>query len=389
MEDSGKEQNPPAPEVEDAGKWSRTFGGAGYEMPHPVQQTSDGGYIVGGGSGSFGPGAYNGWIVKLDRFGHEQWNRAFGAAQSDEVRSLQQTSDGGYILAGTTFSFGKGGGDAWLIRTDPDGKALWSRTFGYSSYEIAHAVEETPDGGFILSGQIDSYGAFPGNAFLLKTDEDGNEQWSGWYGGLDYDTSFCSRQTSDGGTILAGETRSYGQGKTDVYLVKTDGEGVEAWSTTFGGPDADGAHCVQQTSDGGFILAGGTESFGEGMFDGWLIKTDAGGAEQWSRTFGGSRNDILFFVEQTADGGYVASGATYSSGAGSGDCWLVRTDENGNELWSRLFGGPGLDESFWMDQTNDGGFVLSAVTESFGAGAGDFWVIKTDAQGNAPPSPSR
>jgi len=371
-----------------ASTWNRTYGGMALEAAHPVQQTAEGGYIVGGGSWSFGSGTYDAWVVKLDPFGNELWSRAFGGEEGDEVRSLQQTSDGGYILAGVTISFGIGGGDAWLVRTDVEGNEQWNRTFGGYRYDIAHAVEETADSGIIVAGHTSSFGAALGNAFLLKTDKNGNEQWSQSYGGPNYETAFAARQTSDGGYVLAGETRSLSRGGADLYLVKTDGEGAEMWTATFGGPATDGAHSVQQTSDGGYILAGGTESFGEGMFDGWLIKTDTGGIEQWSRTFGGSGNDILFYAEQTPDGGYIASGATYSSGAGGGDYWLVRTDHEGNELWGRTFGGPGRDESYWLDQTNDGGVILSGMTDSFGAGEGDFWVIKTDSEGNAPAVPS-
>ncbi len=109
----------------------------------------------------------------------------------------------------------------------------------------------------------------------------------------------------------------------------------------------------------------------------------------WNRTFGGSENDILFYAEQTVDGGYIASGTTYSYGAGGGDYWLVRTDAEGNELWNRTFGGAGQDESYWFDQTADGGIILSGMTDSFGAGGGDFWIIKTDSEGNAPAEPSR
>jgi len=368
--------------------WSRTYGGAGFDLAHPVQQTSDGGYIVGGGSWSYGPGTYDGWIVSLDPRGKERWSRAYGGGEGEEIRSLHQTADRGYALAGQTFSFGAGGGDAWVLRTDPQGNEVWSRTFGGLLQDIAHAVEETADGGLIVSGQTRSFGALAGNAFLLKTDADGAVEWSGSYGGPNFETAFSARQTADGGFVLAGETRSHSRGGADLYLVKTDGEGSETWTATFGGAATDGAHCVQQTSDGGFVLAGGTESSGQGMLDGWLVKTDAFGVEQWSRTFGGPENDILFYVEQTGDGGYIASGTTYSSGAGGGDFWLVRADSRGVEIWNRTFGGPGTDESYWLDSTGDGGFVLAGVTDSFGAGEGDFWVIKTDAAGNAPAAPA-
>jgi len=369
--------------------WNRTYGGAAYDAAHPVQQTADGGYIVGGASWSFGAGMYDIWLVKIDALGNEQWNRTFGGEAGDEARTLAQTSDGGYILAGVTHSYGFGAGDMWVIKTDENGNEQWNKTLGGTLYDVAHAVHETSDGGFLVAGHTESFGAVTGDAFIVKTDSNGNDEWGGLHGGPENDTLFSARQTSDGDYILAGETLSYGAGSQDFWLLKVDPEGNEIWSKTFGGTEPDGAHCVSETVDGGFILAGGTMSFGEGVFDGWLIKTDAAGNEEWNRTFGGADTDILFYVEQTEDGGYIATGATYSQGAGNGDYWLLKTDADGEEQWSRTFGGDARDESYWLALSDDGGFVMSGRTESFGAGEGDFWVIKTDAEGNAPATPIR
>jgi len=374
-----------------ATSWNRTYGGPEDETPHPVFQTSDGGYVVAGSSWSYDMGDYyDAWLVKTGPTGEVQWTRTFGGVAGDEIRDARQTADGGFVLAGITHSFSPGyHGDFWLIRTDDGGREVWSRNYGGYESDAGLATRQTADGGYVIAGRTESYGAGGTDAWLVRTDANGNELWSKTFGGLEPDVAYSVLETGDGGFVFTGETSSSGAGATDVWLIRTDEDGTELWRRTFGGVLVDGAHCVQQTADLGYILAGGTMSQGAGSLDGWLIKTDANGNEQWNRTFGGADLDLLFFVEQTPDGGYAASGTTYSAGAGGGDVWLVRTDGEGNEIWSRTFGGAGQDESFWLGLTADGGTILSAKTQSFGAGEGDFQLIKTDASGNAPQTPSQ
>jgi hypothetical protein len=188
------------------------------------------------------------------------------------------------------------------------------------------------------------------------------------------------QQTTDGGYIIAGGTDSFGAGIYDAYLVKTDGEGNEEWSRTFGGEDNDTADSVQQTADGGYIIAGDTESFGvDGDF--YLVKTDGEGNEEWSRAFGGEETEEADSVQQTADGGYIIAGYTISYGAGSWDAYLVKTDGEGNEEWSRAFGGESYDLASSVQQTADGGYIIAGYTESFGAGNYDVYLVKTDGEG--------
>ena len=305
--------------------WNRTFGGGSLDYAHSVAQTSDGGFILAGKTYSFGAGDVDAWLIRTDASGIEEWSRTFGGASWDYARSVAQTSDGGFILAGRTESFGAGGLDAWLIRTNASGIEDWSRTFGGARDDYANSVAQTSDGGFILAGYTEG----SHDAWLIRTDASGIEQWSRTFGGGDLDGASSIAQTSDGGFILAGYTReSFGAGwyDDDAWLIRTDASGIEEWSRTFGGVDYDRAHSVAQTSDGGFILAGRTESFGTGD-RAWLIRTDASGIEQWSRTFGGAGRDEAYAVAQTSDGGFILAGETWSSGAGREDAWLIKVCE--------------------------------------------------------------
>ncbi|MDP7675486.1 MAG: hypothetical protein QGI92_00590 [Dehalococcoidales bacterium] len=306
---------------------TKTFGGVGWDYANSVQQTTDGGYIIAGGTDSLGTDG-DVYLVKTDREGNEEWSRTFGGKENDSASSVQQTTDGGYIIAGDTNSFGAGEFDFYLVKTDREGNEEWSRAFGGVGWDYADSVQQTTDGGYIIAGGTDSFGAGIYDVYLVKTDREGNEEWSRAFGGEDNDTADSVQQTADGGYIIAGDTESFGV-DGDFYLVKTDGEGNEEWSRAFGGEETEEADSVQQTTDGGYIIAGYTKSFGAGNYDAYLVKTDEEGNEEWSRTFGGEENDSASSVQQTTDGGYIIAGRTASHGAGSWDAYLVKTDGDG------------------------------------------------------------
>jgi len=255
----------------------------------------------------------------------------YGGSGVDRGSSVQQTSDGGYIIAGRTYSFGAGMEDVYLIKTDANGNEVWYKTYGENEWAGGYSVQQTSDGGYIIAGWTWSFGA-DDDAYLIKTDANGNTVWTKTFGGSDQDVGYSVQQTSDGGYIIAGWTDSFGAGMLDVYLIKTDANGNTVWTKTFGGSEWEEGNSVQQTSDGGYIIAGYTESFGAGESDVYLIKTNANGDTIWTKTYGGTNDDEGYSVQQTSDGGYIIASGTNSFGAGESDVYLIKTDANGNTL---------------------------------------------------------
>lgn len=388
---SADEQSPapgsPAPDAAPTpvgATFTRTYGGFYSDAAGDARQTSDGGYIIAGRTGSYGAGGSDAYLVKADPDGNALWAKTFGGTGADAGNSVHETSDRGYIVIGNTEPLGTGTKDVYLVKTGSNGDILWSKTFGGNGGDDGNSVMETSDGGYIIAGETGSYGAGGYDVYLVKTDSNGNALWSKTFGGAGADDAHSVRQTSDGGYIIAGDTGSFGAGESDMYLVKTDPNGTELWSKTFGGIGSDYGHSVRQTSDGGYIVSGYTGSFGAGANDVYLVKTDQNGNELWSRAFGGTGTDDGNSVQETLDNGYIIAGVTKSFGEGY-DVYLVKTDSNGNVLWTKAFGGSGSDYGYSVQQTADGGYIIAGETGSYGAGGGDIFLIKTDPDGNALP----
>ena len=379
MEEKGRNLNNESGTME----WSKTYGGTNYEIGSCIAQTSDGGYIITGYTDSYGAGNEDVWLIKTNADGEEEWNKTYGATSLDMGNCVQQTSDGGYIISADTKSFGAGGGDLWLIKTDENGNEEWSKTYGGTENEGNYFVIQTGDRGYIITGYITSHDAEDSDVWLIKTDENGNEEWNRTYGGRGSDWGYSVCITEDGGYIITGFTNSLGSGQTDVWLIKTDENGNEEWSKSYGGTENEWGRCVKQTSDGGYIITGYTRSYGiAGYPDVWLIKTDGNGNEIWSKTYGSTYEDFGQWVEQTSDGGYIITGYTDFFRNGKRDVWLVKTDALGNEEWNRTYGGIDLDEGFGLVETSDGGYLIVGYTYNYGAGWGDVWLIKDSGADN-------
>ena len=359
-------------------KWSHTYGDTGADQAYSMIQTNDGGYAL-AGTTFYDPGLSLFCFVKTDLLGNMQWIRWYGGpwygdgVWGQTAYAVVQTSDGGYALAGYS---PLNGGDFWLFKTDSDGFDTWSRTYGgesdwMHSEEVAYSLIQTDDGGYALAGIT-----MPScNAWLVKTDSVGNMLWNRTYGGAYYDAAYSLIRTNDGGYALTGETSSDGAHQ-QFWMVKTDSGGNEQWTQTY---DGSYANSLIQTVDGGYALAGCTNPFGAGSGDFELVKTDAYGNMLWNKTYGGTGSEEAFSVIQTSDGGYALAGYTESFGAGSDDAWLVKTDPDGNMQWNETFGGTNEDQVWSVVQTSYNEYVLGGWTKSFGDDNGDFWLFKVAA----------
>jgi uncharacterized protein YuzE len=353
--------------------FAKTYGDSGYNEAMFLQQTSDGGYIIAGVS------AHKVLVIKTDERGNMQWGKTYAAGTDNIAYAVHQTSDGGYIIAGVT-TLGVGNSDALLIKIDANGNVVWGKSYGGTSYDVLYSVQQTSDGGYILAGWTNSFGAGNRDILLIKTDPNGNVEWVKVWGGSADDIAQAVKISSDGGYILFGTTFSFGAGDADFLLIKTDPSGNIQWSKTYGGTIEERGFSFHQTPDGGYVLVGSTYSFGIGG-DILLIKTDANGNIQWSKIYGGSDYDWPYSLDRIADGGYILAGPTHSFST-SADIFLIKMDENGNVVWSKTYGGAGFDWAFSVKTTSDGGYAVAGWTTSYGAGSTDVFLVKTDGNGN-------
>lgn len=330
---------------------------------------------------SFGTDA---WLVKTDAYGNMEWNKTIGGAAS-----FIQTLDGGFAFVGTNASSIDGyipvgsmpdgfWSFVWLAKTDEYGNMEWNQTYdGETDYYIGSSLVQTTDGGYALAGNsFSSFGEYD-DLLLIKTDPYGNMEWSKSYGGSEQESDPGLVQTSDGGFALVSKTYSYCEGYADVWFIKTDESGNIEWNQTYGGARMDCPTSLIQLSDGRFVIAGGTSSFGDGGYDFWLIKTDNDGNVEWNQTYGTENMDTNPSLVQTSDGGFALAGYTHTDPLA--DFLLVKTDNLGNMLWNQTYPGGAVLGLPSLIQTLDGGFALSGAKGSFETGDYDFWLIKTDA----------
>jgi len=367
------------------GYWAATYGGRSGESAWSINPTADGGCAVAGWSYSFAQGDDDFWVLKLSQDGAVQWQKSYGGYDDDAADLIYPTSDGGYIVTGYSASFG--GLDAWVLKLDQNGNIQWQKAYGGRDEDETVSVQETLDGGYVLAGETTSFGAGNWDVWILKLTASGAIQWQKTYGGRG--TEKCSAdpivQTSDGGYVVTGYTASFGAGHSDVWVLKLDENGAVQWQKTYGGAGYEEAHAMRQTLDGGYVVAGFTDSFGsDDDWDVWILKLDPHGAVMWQKTFGGPGNDVTWSVHQTSDGGCIVAGSTESFGAGQRDAWLLKLSENGAVQWQKTYGGQGREEGESVRQTDDGGYWVGGGTQSFGAGLYDFWVLRLDPQGSIP-----
>ena len=377
--------------------WSTTFGGSNSDEARSVQQTSDGGYIIAGTTASFGGGDNDMYLIKTDGCGSMVWEKTFGSTDYVIAKSVQQTSDGGYIIAGHIVK-SSGDEDAYLVKTDSEGNTDGSKGWELiisdpERHHHARSVQQTSDGGYIITGSTATYvNNVKGDedVYLAKILSSGAVDWEQNIGGGQKDRAYSVQETSDGGYIIAGYTASFGTGDDeDVYLIKTDSDGERTWSNRFGGTGTDHGASVIQDTDGSYIITGSTTSpeLGAVGEDIYLIKALSDGTMQWDTNFGNGDDEYGAEVQLTADNDYIIVGTTRSRGAGEKDVYLIKTTRQGVAYWRKTYGGTDNEQGDSVMTTSDGGYIIAGHTESFGhtgQTGRNVYVIKTDSAGNNP-----
>jgi hypothetical protein len=360
-----------------------SIGGINHDLVNSIIQTTDGGFAAAGYTYSFAAGYEDMYIVKLNSSGFLQWSRSVGGSGNDVANSIIQTTDGGYAVAGWSNSFGSDYSDYYFVKLDSEGMLQWNRTINRTNYDYGISVIQTSDGGFVFAGVSSTGGVFTSDIYIVKLDSSGTYQWSKTYGGSADEVAYSIIQTTDGGLVAAGYTDSFGSSGNDFYILKLDGSGNLQWSKTVGGSGtgSEVVYSIVQTTDGGFALAGETQSFGAGSYDMYVVKLDAVGSLIWTRTFGGTSEDHGWSIVQTSDGGFAIGGYTTSFGAAN--FYMVRLNGSGTLQWSKTYGGSSIEEAYSLRKTAGGGFVMAGETTSFGAGGKDIYIVKIDSLGNS------
>jgi hypothetical protein len=356
--------------------FQKIYGGSQSDWAESAQQTTDDGFIITGATNSFTSEWYHDlYLLRTDAYGSLQWAKTYGGPEgNEEGNSVLQTDDDGFIIAGST-SFGPGGANVYLLRTNAEGDTLWTKTFGGEHNDIAESIQETADGGFIFVGRTGGgTTTLDYDVLLAKMNSSGDILWAKSYGGSNNDYGKAVQQTNDGGYIIIGEGASFGLGTWEIYLMKTDGDGNIIWSKTYGDIRADFAFDVQQTNDGEYLLSGYYSGTGIDDTGGLLIKTDPDGNIIWTKLYGA----VFYSIKEVPEGGYILAGNM------AGNACLVKTDASGDTLWTNTYGGSEIDEAKSLILANDGTYVMAGSFRSPPINPmGNIYLIKTDAYGNS------
>jgi hypothetical protein len=357
-------------------EWNLTFGGRYGDGAWCLQETKDGGNILVGYSASRGEKS-DLFLIRTDGMGNCIWSKIFGGSGEDVGYFVQETKDGGFIVTGSTKSFAVGEELLWLVKTDGNGSLIWDKTFGgfvSSSGDGGWSVDETDDRGFITVGYTQSLGSGRKDLWLIKTDGLGSLIWDKTFGGREDDVGMSVLQSLDGGYIVAGRTASFGKGGDDIWLLKTDSQGEELWNATFGGKQDDAGFQVVELKEG-YAVVGRTES-GSDKKRIILIKVNFDGQKLWERTYlGGSASSL----QSTDDGGFAIAGRIDNKKTGR-DALLIKTDSKGIEKWSMTSGGSLDDIGTFVVQSKDESYKLAGITSSYGLGREDAWLVKIGAE---------
>ena len=359
-----------------------TIGGPLSEFSLYSTVTQDGGYAVVGWTTSFGAGGWDLYLVKTSAAGELEWTRTYGG-QGDEVDcAVEQTADGGFLIAARTNSFGAGEADVYVVKTDAKGQPEWTKTYGGPGWDEGHSLLPTTEGGFIIAGYTGSFGAGQQDVYVIKCNATGGVEWSRTYGGAGSERGHKIRELADGSYLIAGETTSPTTDYWNMFLMRIGSSGEPMWVKVYNGNGVEFGWDVAPTNDGGYALAGFTNCHGAGANDACLLKLDNVGEVQWAKTYGGPERDIAISVRETNDGGLFVCGETASFGHGWDDAYVLRTTSVGELIWSKTYGGAGDDGARYGAQLADGGYYIAGFAQMQEAENWDFLLMRTDEMGS-------
>jgi len=366
--------------------FERTYGGRSFDWGRAAVQSADEGYIIVGTTNSYGAGYGDIWLIKTDSLGDTLWTRTYGGQVDDWGEDVIPTTEGGCVAAGVKFFPDYRGYDIYLIKVDSQGETIWERTYDRHPLDWVTSMAQTMDGGYILTGGTGPFSDDSNDVYLVKADSLGDTLWTRTFGAIDSDDRGLSIvQAADGGYVIAGESgpnRLCEPGPYNVFLIKTDSLGDTLWTKHYGGIGEDVGYSITTAPDGGYVIAGMSTSY-SGWYDVYLIKTDETGDTLWTRAYGGTvwSEEWGYSVICASDGGFVIAGKTDSYGHGGEDVWLIKVDDHGEVYWAKTFGGPDMDYGTSVAPADDGGYILAGVTSSYGEGICDIYLIKTDSLG--------
>lgn len=364
--------------------WTRTWGGTGPDFGRKVIQTSDGGFAVFGHTASFGAGGCDYFLTRTDGSGDTLWTRTYGGSLDEISGGICQTSDGGFILSGNTASFGARVTDIYLVKTDSGGDTLWTKIYRMDDDDNCTDISSTLDGGYILTGFSSSTGSSGAyDVILLKTDSQGNMQWVNFYGGENSEYAYSVIENTTNEFVAVGESGSFILYDYEAFILKTSADGDSVWMKNFGGFTWDKFNAIVGQWDDGFACVGNSYSFTNGYNDIYLVRTDSEGFVLWTKVIGGEWDDVGLSLAKTSDNGFIISGTTKTGETPYWDGYLVKVDSNGDTMWTCTYKGQ-LEENddylYSVKQTSDGGYIAAGETDAFGAGGYDQWMIRLEPE---------
>ena len=356
-----------------------------------VALTSDSGIAISGWYNVDGFGTAEFVLLRADSNGNKKWASTYGEkidkrakkknGSGNECYSILETLDKGFLLVGEVHSFGAGKSDVYLVKIDNNGDTMWSRTYGGIESDYGESAAATSDSGFVITGFTESFGAGLRDIYILRLNALGDTLWTKTLGGVSTESAKDIAITSNGDIIITGFTFSYGAGNADAYLAKIDKFGNLLWEKSYGGLLNDYGYSVDVRNDAGYIISGATESFGAGEQDVYVIKTDSNGNILWSKTYGGERFDTGNAIQETSDRGFIIAGSTNSFNLDWEDAYLIKLDSIGDTLWTQSYGGAFTDIAKDVKQYYDNGYIMVGYTQSFGFNRITSYVIRTDSLG--------